>query len=105
MKKYLLVLGAMLLFMGQALAGDKNSGLSVKVHMMQDGVMRQNGKMMVQKDGKAMAMESDVSMRNGTLVMRDGTCLLKDRSQIKLMEGDRMDTNGNMIRLKKTPKK
>ncbi|MGZ4158565.1 MAG: DUF6799 domain-containing protein, partial [Bacteroidia bacterium] len=38
-----------------------------------DGVMMKDGKMMVKKDGKTMPMDKDMTMKNGTVVMTDGT--------------------------------
>lgn len=48
-------------------------------------VMMENGKMVVMKNGKTMPMTEDVTLANGTKIMKDGTMILKDgkKSQMK----------------------
>ena len=107
MKKYLVVLAAMFVLGGYAFAeemkpGDmpakNDAGMAKKEHKMKDCCMMQDGKMMMIKDGKKMAMDADITMPNGTMVMKDGTCVMKDGTKMVMKEGDRMDMNGNMMK-------
>jgi hypothetical protein len=65
---------------------------------MKDCCMMKDGKMMMIKDGKKMAMDTDMTMPNGTMVMKDGTCTMKDGTKMVMKEGDRMDMDGNMMK-------
>ena len=43
-----------------------------------DGVMMQNGKMMMMKEGKVMGpMQNDMTMSDGTKMMTDGTIMIR----------------------------
>lgn len=107
MKKLLAVLAAMFLLGGYAFAaemkpgdaaGKNDAGMAEKNTMMKDCCMMQDGKMMMMKNGKRMLMDADMSMPNGTMVMKDGTCTMMDGTRMMMKEGDRMDMNGNMMK-------
>ena len=70
-----------------------------------DGIMMQNGKMVMMKDGKTMPMHKDMTMKNGTICMTNGTCKMKDGTTMMMKEGDMIDMNGKMITAKKTTPK
>jgi hypothetical protein len=56
-----------------------------------DGVMMQNGKMMMMKAGKAAGpMTSDITMSNGTKVMTDGSMTLSDGTRAQMKDGQMM---------------
>ena len=40
--------------------------------------MMKDGTMMMMKKGKMMEMEIDVTMKNGTVCTKDGTCKMKN---------------------------
>jgi len=62
-----------------------------------DGVMMQDGKMMIMKDGKAAGpMENSMTMSNGTMVMGDGTVKMKDGTQAHMKDGQMM-MDGHMM--------
>ncbi len=63
---------------------------------MKDCVMMKDGKMMMMKDGKTMMMDKDMTMKNGTMVMTNGTVKMKDGKETMLKEGESMDMNGKM---------
>ena len=44
----------------------------------EDCVMMKDGNMMMMKKGKMMEMENDVTMKNETVCMKDGTCKMKN---------------------------
>jgi Domain of unknown function (DUF6799) len=63
-----------------------------------DGVMMQNGKMMMMKEGKAAGpMENSMTMSNGTIVMGDGTVKMKDGTEAHMKEGQMMMMDGHMM--------
>jgi hypothetical protein len=63
-----------------------------------DGVMMQDGKMVMMKRGKASGpMEKDMTMSNGTTVMSDGTVKTKDGAETHMKEGQMMMMDGHMM--------
>ena len=67
---------------------------------MKDCVMMKDGKMMVEKGGKTMAMDKSVTMSNGTVVMPDGSVKTKDGTTKMLKDGDCVYMNGKMTSMK-----
>ncbi len=65
-----------------------------------DGVMMQNGKMMMIKDNKMTILDHSMTMNNGITVMSNGSYMKKGGTKMILNEGDHMDMSGNI-----TPKK
>ncbi len=88
MKKYLMIVAALVL----------SSGLAVAMDTMKDGVMMKDGKVMMMKDGKSMAMDKDMTMSDGTKVMKDGTVMKKDGSKMMMKDGESMDMSGMMMK-------
>ena len=74
---------------------------SGKMKMMKDCVMMEDGKMMVMKGGKTMAMEQDMTMTNGTVVMSDGSLKMQDGTTKKLNNGDCVYMDGKVVNAKK----
>ena len=113
MKKYLVVLAAMFMLGGVAIAEDmsataapnepmaKDTAAMKKGHMKKDCIMMKDGKMMVMKGGNVMPMDSDMTMPNGTMVMKDGSYMMKDGPKMMFKEGEKMDMNGKMMKMKK----
>lgn len=63
-----------------------------------DGLMMQNGKMMMMKDGKATGpMVGDMTMPNGIKVMTDGAVMMKDGTKTQMKEGQMMMMDGHMM--------
>lgn len=59
------------------------------------GVMMENGKMMMMKNGKATGpMDHEMTMTDGSMVMPDGTMKMKD-GRMMTTEGKMMD--GGMV--------
>jgi hypothetical protein len=67
---------------------------------MKDCVMMEGGKMMVMKDGKTMDMNEDMTMKNGTMVMKDGTVKMKSGKTAMLKDGECVYMNGSMSKMK-----
>ena len=67
---------------------------------MKDCVMMKDGKMMVEKGGKTMPMDNDVTMSNGTVVTPDGSVKMKNGTTKMLKDGDCVYMNGKMSSMK-----
>ena len=67
---------------------------------MKDHIMMQDGRVMVMKDGKSMVMTADMTMGNGTIVMKDGTVMMKNGTNRPLKEGEVMYIDDNMNKMK-----
>lgn len=63
---------------------------------MKNCCMKKDGKMMCVKNGKAMPMEQNMTMKNGTKCMTNGDCILADGTKMKMKEGDCMNRKGEM---------
>ncbi|MXV50470.1 hypothetical protein GS399_05750 [Pedobacter sp. HMF7647] len=70
-------------------------------HQMKDCVMMEDGKMMLMKDGKTMEMTKDMALKNGTMIMTDGTVKSKSGKSMKLKNGESVDMNGKMMPMHK----
>jgi hypothetical protein len=57
----------------------------------------ENGKMMCTKEGKTKPMEKSIRLKNGTVVMTDGTLKSKDGKTTQLKDGECVDMKGDMI--------
>ncbi len=69
-------------------------------HSMKDCVMMKDGKMMMMKNGKMMDMDKDMTMSDGTVCMKDGTCKMKDGKTMMMKEGDKCYMDGKMGKMK-----
>jgi hypothetical protein len=57
---------------------------------------------MMMKDGKMMtmmAMDKTMTMKNGAMVMTDGSVKMKDGKTMKMANGDCMDMDGNTMKM------
>ena len=63
--------------------------------------MMKDGKMMMSKNGKIMAMNQDMTIGDGTVCMLDGTCKTKDGKTMELKEGAKCYMDGKMGRMDK----
>lgn len=64
-----------------------------------DGVMMENGKIMVVENGKMSMMSQDLILKDGTKVMNDGTYIKKDGTKMMLKNGEHIDMSGTIIPL------
>ena len=71
-----------------------------KMSKMDDGVMMKDGKMMMVENGKKMEMTHDVTLKNGQVVMQDGTVKMKDGKTMMMKDGDCLSMNGKMSKMK-----
>ena len=63
-----------------------------------NGVMMKDGKMMMMMDGKASGpMDHDITMSDGTKVMKDGRVKMKDGKEMHMKEGQIMMMDGKMM--------
>jgi hypothetical protein len=63
---------------------------------MKDCCLMKDGKMMCMRDGKAMPMDQDMTMKNGTKCMTNGECIMKDGKKMKMKEGQCIDMDGKL---------
>jgi len=63
-----------------------------------DGVIMQDGKMMMMKAGKAMdPMSASMTMSNGAVVMVNGTVKLPGGQELRLKDGQMMMMDGTIM--------
>ena len=90
MKKMLFLLGFMFLATTVLTAQDQD-----KYHDQdQNRVMAVNGEMLLIKDHKPILLLSRLSLIDGTIVDRDGTCYTKDFKKFHVLAGECLDNNG-----------
>lgn len=65
-----------------------------------DGIIMQDGKIMLVKNGQMSTPENEMTMGNGTKVMSDGSWYKKDGTKTMLEEGQHIDMSGNMTPMK-----
>ena len=70
-------------------------------HSMKNCVVMEDGKMMVMKNGKSMAMDKDMTMSNGTMVMTDGNVKMKNGKTKMMKDGECIYMNGTMGKMSK----
>ncbi len=107
MKKISIIIFAVLLSIASFSQGNSNKNKvknNTKMHKMHkeqpNGVMMQNGRMIIVKKGQTTYLDNEVTMSNGTRVLPNGTCIKKDGSTMVFMEGQHMNMGGNMIPMK-----
>lgn len=72
--------------------------MSGDVPQRQDAYIVHDGTVMLRKDGKTTAMESDMELENGTMVMMNGTVKTTDGNVIILKQGDEVTMKGEIIK-------
>jgi hypothetical protein len=73
--------------------------------IMKEGVMMQNGKMMMCTNDSMTVLVKELTMKNGTLVMTDGNYMLKNGYSFIMKEGEHMNLDGKLIPAKKNKNK
>ena len=102
MKKIIVLLTACFLTAGVFAQNDQKTDKKDKMdkmdkmHHMKDCIMKKDGKITVMKDGKTMDLTSDMTLENGTVVMKDGTVKTKDGIITTLKEGDYVGMDGTI---------
>ena len=85
---------------------DVNNGQNQTVHnnpidkSNPDGVMMQNGKTMMVKNGKMTILDHEMTMSNGTKITSDGNYIKKDGTKKMMKEGQHIDNSGNITTIK-----
>ena len=64
--------------------------------MSHDHCMMKDGKMTMIKNGRPMPMTKNMTMRDGSMCLTDGTCKMKDGTVTKMKEGQCMMMDGKM---------
>jgi hypothetical protein len=65
--------------------------------METDGMMMKDGKMMQMKAGTMTEMTQDMTLSDGTMVMKNGEVMMKDGKKMTLKNGDMITMDGKMI--------
>lgn len=63
---------------------------------VQDGIIMQNGKMMMMKQGNTFPMTQDMTLTDGTKVMKNGTVVRPDGQTTMMSNGDVMTMSGQL---------
>jgi hypothetical protein len=64
------------------------------------GVLRQNGKTMIVKEGKMTVIKAYTNLSYGAKVMSDGTIVQKDGTKTQLQEGEFVNMRGEIVQMK-----
>jgi hypothetical protein len=67
--------------------------------------MMKDGKMYIVKVDVETIMKSDMTLKNGTVIMTDGTVKWKNGKSVKLTNGERVDMEGHIYDKEKKEKK
>ena len=67
-----------------------------------DGYLFQNGKMVLVKNNKMTPLEKDVTLSNGTVIMKNGSYQKKGGTKTLFRDGEYMDMNGKMVVVNKS---
>ena len=104
MKKMLVML--MACCMGIVMYAQSNDQAEKKM-MKKDCITMKDGKVWQTKDGKTAELSEDVTLPNGTVVMKDGNVKMKDGTMKMLKDGDCVWMEGKMthMTMKKKPAK
>ena len=73
-----------------------SSSDSLKKHHP-DGYVMKDGKVMKIKDGKFTTLDKDVTLSNGTVIMKNGS-YMKGENKMMLKEGELIDLQGNVVK-------
>jgi len=65
--------------------------------MQADGMMMKDGKMMQMKAGTMTEMTQDITLSDGTMVMKNGEVMMKDGKKMTLKNGDMITMDGKMM--------
>lgn len=95
-KKINIAIFASLLFFVATIISTNSFAQAHDMSKMKDCCMMKDGKMMHIKDGKKMEMKKDMTMKNGTICMKNGECVMKDGTKMKMKNGDCIDMDGKM---------
>ena len=64
-----------------------------------DGFVLKDGKTVMVKDGKFTPLKKDLTLNDGTVVMKNGSYKTSNGTQMDLKEGDHLDLNGKLTTL------
>ncbi len=73
------------------------------VRSVKDMMILRGGKMMIFKDSHLSAMEKPMTMKNGTVITPTGLMTMKDGTTKQLVDGERLDMDGNIMASRPTP--
>ena len=97
-KKSIFAIFASMLMMVMCLSvSDINGNVNNHPKKNHDYCVMKDGKMMCKKGGKMMAMEMEMTLKNGTKVMTNGEYMDKAGNKMMLKEGEMIDSQGMVM--------
>lgn len=99
MKKMMMILLAFVLAGGICFAQNQTQQKDKiqkrdRIHR-EDHLLYQNGQLYQIRNGERTQLQKQVQLKNGAVCNPDGTCQLKDKTQIRLRNGECVDMAGN----------
>lgn len=99
MKKMMMTLLALVLAGGISFAQDQTQQQDKlqkrdRIHQ-EEHLLYQDGKLYQYRNGERTQLQKQVQLKNGTVCNPDGTCQLKDKTQLRLRNGECLDMTGN----------
>ncbi|MFT3846756.1 MAG: hypothetical protein QM725_16975 [Lacibacter sp.] len=99
MKQIFLIITSLVIIAGSTIAQDQlqqKDRIQKKDRIHQeDHLQLQDGKMYQVKEGVRTQLQSQFTLKNGTVCNPDGTCMLQNKKQIQLRNGECLDLEGN----------
>ena len=102
--KYIIIFFALFALNTTVNAQTKTNTTHQMRHAKEDCVMMKDGTMMMMKKGKMMETEIDVTMKNGTVCTKDGTCKMKNGKPMMMKNGDKCYMDRRMMKMGKMDK-
>ncbi len=94
MKRLLIM--AMAFAFSMSVKAQDTTGQKMHHKMKEDCVMMKDNKLVQMKGGTKMDFTEDVTLANGTVIMKDGTVKKKDGSTVMLKNGDYVTMDGTV---------
>lgn len=96
MKKMILVSMSLIMLAGTVVAQSHEEEQKTQQNAVEKNghFMMKDGKMLHNMNGKEMQMQTDMTLKNGTMIKPDGSYQLKNGRQFQLRDGQYMDMNG-----------
>ncbi|HSI62242.1 MAG TPA: DUF6799 domain-containing protein, partial [Candidatus Saccharimonadia bacterium] len=69
-------------------AADEKNEPTPGTVVVKEGITMDSGKVMVVKNERKVEITEDMTLKNGTIVNRDGTVTMSDGKKLKLKDGD-----------------
>ena len=78
-------------------AADEKNEPTPGTHVVKEGITVDAGKVVVVKNERKVEVTEDMTLKNGTIVNRDGTITMSDGKKLKLKDGDWVTLEGQFV--------